>query len=185
MRILLVTHSYPRRHGDVAGAFILRLAKALVAAGHELLVLAPSAPGLEAVAEIDGVTVRRYRYAPSSWETLAYTGTMAEQALGSATGLLALGGMVLGGTLALRRVVASFAPDVIHAHWWFPSGLFTVGSGRRTPVITTLHGSDVRLARASPFPGGKSDQHRYIVLFAFGENGSDILREYPSVDIQG
>lgn len=131
----------------MAGAFILRLAQALVAAGHELLVLAPSAPGLAPSAEIDGVSVHRYRYAPSSWETLAYTGTMAEQALGSATGLLALTGMMLGGTLALRRDVASFAPDVIHAHWWFPSGMFTLGAGGKTPVITTLHGSDVRLAR--------------------------------------
>ncbi len=149
MRILFVTHSFPRFRGDVAGAFILRLARALADGGTEVRVLAPSAPRLANVETIDGIAVRRFRYAPKKWETLAYTGTMAEQVGDSFRGKAALAGMLSRGALAVRTAAAEFAPDVIHAHWWFPAGLLALGSLSSKPLVTTMHGSDVRLARRS------------------------------------
>ncbi len=149
MRILFVTHSFPRFRGDVAGAFILRLARALADGGTEVRVLAPSAPRLTNVETIDGIAVRRFRYAPKKWETLAYTGTMAEQVGDSFRGKAALAGMLSRGALAVRTAAAEFAPDVIHAHWWFPAGLLAFGSLSSKPLVTTMHGSDVRLARRS------------------------------------
>ncbi|GAC1686284.1 MAG: glycosyltransferase [Gemmatimonadaceae bacterium] len=147
MRILFVTHAFPREEGDVAGGFILRLARALVDQGAELLVLAPSAAGLRPVAEIEGITVRRFRYAPRAWETLAYSGTMAEQVAASLRAKLSLAGMIGGGILAARRAATHFGPDVVHAHWWFPAGLIATTALSHRPVVSTLHGSDVRLAR--------------------------------------
>ncbi|HVT40376.1 MAG TPA: glycosyltransferase [Gemmatimonadaceae bacterium] len=149
MRVLLVTHSYPRRRDDPAGVFIHRLARALADGGAKILVLAPSAPGLAPEERIDGVPVKRFRYAPLAWETLAYTGTMAEQVKGSLRGKAALMGMLWRGRQALAEGIRSFTPDVIHAHWWFPSGLSAVGVRGALPLVTTLHGSDVRLARAN------------------------------------
>ncbi len=149
MRVLFVTHSFPRQSGDVAGAFILRLACALGDCGTEVRVLAPAAAGLANRDTIDGIEVCRFRYAPRRWETLAYTGTMAEQVGGSLRGKAALAGMLSRGALALRGAAAEFAPDVIHAHWWFPAGLLALGSLSSRPLVTTLHGSDVRLARRS------------------------------------
>jgi glycosyltransferase involved in cell wall biosynthesis len=147
MRILFVTHSFPRFRGDAAGAFILRLARALAEGGTEVRVLAPSAPRLANVDTIDGIAVRRFRYAPKKWETLAYTGTMAEQVGDSFRGKAALAGMLSRGALAVRSAAAEFAPDVIHAHWWFPAGLLAFASLSSKPLVTTMHGSDVRLAR--------------------------------------
>ena len=46
MRVLFLTHSYPRWSGDAAGSFLLRLAQALGHRGIEVAVVAPSAPGL-------------------------------------------------------------------------------------------------------------------------------------------
>lgn len=149
MRVLFVTHSYPRFSGDVAGAFILRLARALAERGVEVRVLAPAAARLPNVDTIDGIAVRRFRYAPRAWETLAYTGTMAEQVGDSLRGKAALAGMLSRGALAVRGAAVEFAPDVIHAHWWFPGGLLALGSLTTRPIVTTLHGSDVRLARRS------------------------------------
>lgn len=149
MRILFVTHSFPRRHGDVAGAFILRLARALRDEGGEVRVLAPAAPGVPDEDTIEGVPVRRFRYAPRSWETLAYTGTMAEQVGGSIRGKAALAMFLARGVLAVRAEAARFEPDVVHAHWWFPSGMLAHAAFTRRPLVTTLHGSDVRLARRS------------------------------------
>ena len=79
MRVLFVTHAYPRRAGDGAGAFVHHLATSLRDHDVEVRVLAPSAPGLESSTTIDDIRVDRFRYAPRGWETLAYEGTMAEQ----------------------------------------------------------------------------------------------------------
>ena len=149
VKVLFVTHSFPRQSGDPAGSFILRLALALAADGVEVQVLAPSAPGLAPHDTIDDIAVTRYRYAPQQWETLAYTGNMAEQVGDSLGGKAALLGMLGGGTIALRQAIASFNPDVVHAHWWFPSGLLALGAFVSQPLVTTMHGSDVRLARKS------------------------------------
>lgn len=147
LRVLFVTHAYPRYATDAAGSFLHRLAVALRASGCEIRVLAPSAPQLAPDDEIDGIAIRRYRYAPRGMESLAYTGTMAEQVLGSLRGKGALAGMLAAGSVAVRRHVDEFAPDVLHAHWWFPSGLLALAADEDLPLVTTMHGSDVRLAR--------------------------------------
>jgi len=147
LRVLFVTHAYPRYASDAAGSFLHRLAIALDASGCEVRVLAPSAPGLAPTETIDGIGIQRYRYAPRGMESLAYTGTMAEQVLGTMRGKGALAGMMTAGTMAVRKTAEHFAPDVIHAHWWFPSGLLALGADSEIPLVTTMHGSDVRLAR--------------------------------------
>lgn len=149
MRVLFVTHSFPRYRGDVAGAFVLLLARALADRDVEVRVVAPAGESLAAADVIDGIGVQRFRYAPHRWETLAYAGTMAEQVAGSIGSKAALAGMLAGGALAVRRAAAEFRAEVIHAHWWFPGGLMALGSRPATPLVTTLHGSDVRLARRS------------------------------------
>jgi glycosyltransferase involved in cell wall biosynthesis len=110
-------------------------------------VLAPSGPGLAGEQSIDGVSIHRFRYAPRGMESLAYTGTMAEQVLGTLRGKGALAGLLAAGTIAVRRTVDAWQPDVVHAHWWFPSGLLALSVADDLPVVTTMHGSDVRLAR--------------------------------------
>lgn len=150
MRILFVTHAFPRTRDDAAGAFVHRLARALADAGDEIRVLTPSAVGLTPRADVDGIDTRRYRYAPRAWETLAYGGNMAEQVGASVRGKLALAGLIGSGALAVRRATGEWAPDVVHAHWWFPGGLQAGWAIGRTPLVTTLHGSDVRLALGSP-----------------------------------
>lgn len=146
-RVLFVTHAYPRHATDGAGSFLHRLALGLTVAGCEVRVLAPSGPKLPPAENLDGIEIRRFRYAPSGMESLAYTGTMAEQVLGSLSGKGALLGMLTAGTMAVRRAISDFDPDVVHAHWWFPAGLLALGADSDVPLVTTLHGSDVRLAR--------------------------------------
>lgn len=153
-RILFVTHAYPRCIGDAPGSFVHRLVRGVQALGAEVRVLAPHAAGLAEHEVLEGVPVHRYRYAPETMETLAYTGTMAEQVLGSWRGKVAFGGMLLAGTRALRREIRAFRPTVVHAHWWFPSGVLAAMGAGATPVVITMHGSDVRLAvsRAVAYP---------------------------------
>ena len=149
MKILFVTHAFPRHTADAAGSFLLGLAVALRQRGAHVSVIAPAGPGLAAEESIGGIAVRRFRYAPAAMETLAYSGTMAEQVRESIGGLLALAGMLALGRSAVRRARQRLTPDVVHAHWWFPAGLIARSQPGRTALVTTLHGTDVRLAADS------------------------------------
>jgi glycosyltransferase involved in cell wall biosynthesis len=150
MNILFLTHSFPRREGDAPGSFILRLAVALRSEDVNVHVVAPAAAGLPASEEIEGVQVDRFRYAPRRYEKLAYTGNMATDVASSWSAKFALVGFMGADFLQAVRARRNFEPQVVHAHWWFPSGVVGtwVGGLAHVPLVTTLHGTDVRLARS-------------------------------------
>jgi glycosyltransferase involved in cell wall biosynthesis len=149
MNVLFLTHSFPRSEGDAAGSFILRLAVALRGENVNVRVVAPAGPGLPASDEIEGISVERFRYAPRRYEKLAYTGNMASDVASSWTARLALVGFLGSDFVHSVRARRSFEPDLVHAHWWFPNGVVgTWVSGlARIPLVTTLHGTDVRMVR--------------------------------------
>ena len=148
MRVLVLTHNYPRFAGDPAGAFVARLARASQAAGHETRVVAPHVPGT-AGHEVDGgVTVTRFRYAPERLERVGYTGSLHRDALSKPLVALALPAYFWRFRRAARRALRDFRPDVVHAHWWVPSGAVAATLG--TPFLVTSHGSDVRLLENVP-----------------------------------
>ncbi len=150
MNVLFLSHAFPRYIGDPAGSFVLRLAKALEKVDVKVHVVAPSSNGVDSTDEVDGITVERFRYAPRRYEKLAYTGNMATEFQRSwsakVTMLGFLGADFAKSVMARRRV----APDLIHAHWWFPGGLVGtwLGGLSHLPLVTTLHGTDVRLAKS-------------------------------------
>lgn len=154
MKILALAHSFPQHASDPIGSFVLRLAVALREQGIETRVVAPMGPGLARRESFEGVEVQRFRYAPTRYETLAYTGDMRDRARTPA-GAMALVGLLGAEYLAGLRAAADFRPDVVHAHWVLPSGLVGLGlSGwRRLPLVTTSHGTDVRAARGHALAG--------------------------------
>jgi glycosyltransferase involved in cell wall biosynthesis len=143
LRILTVTHNYPRFPGDPAGAFVARIAEGVAARGHDIRVVAPHAERLAPREVINGVTVQRFRYGPERWERLAYTGGLHQGTLRSPAAALTFPPFLLGFHRMVRRQVREFKPDVIHAHWWIPAGWFASRTG--IPYLVTCHGSDVRL----------------------------------------
>jgi glycosyltransferase involved in cell wall biosynthesis len=143
LRVLTVTHNYPRFAGDPAGAFVARIAEGVAAHGHEVEVVAPHALGTSTDERAGGVRVRRFRYGPSRFERVAYTGSMHQGALLSPLAALAFPGFLFAFGRAVRLAVRHFKPDVIHAHWWVPGGWFARRWG--VPYVITCHGSDVRL----------------------------------------
>jgi glycosyltransferase involved in cell wall biosynthesis len=143
VKILFVAHTYPRWSGDRAGAQVHRFAHAALERGHQVLVVAPHAAGAVAGEELlDGVRVRRFRYASDADERIGYQGAIAKS-LGSPAALLALPGYLLKFRGAARDAVREFVPEVVSVHWWAPGALAT--AGLNVPVAITCHGSDVRL----------------------------------------
>lgn len=158
-RILFVTHNVPRHAGDAAGSFVLRLAVALQDQGARVDIVAPGGPGLAEQDRIEDVAITRVRYADDARMTLAYEGNMAEIVRASWSGKRALMQLLLamrrGTAHAIETARREGAPyDIVHAHWWFPSALALWHLRARRvngiPLVITMHGSDVRLAAATP-----------------------------------
>jgi glycosyltransferase involved in cell wall biosynthesis len=143
LRILTVTHNYPRFAGDPAGAFVARIAEGVAARGHEVEVIAPHAPGATTTEFERGVRLHRFRYGPEALERVAYTGGLHQRTLFSPLAAVALPGFLLAFAHAVRAAARRFRPDLIHAHWWLPGGWFSSRQG--APLVITCHGSDVRL----------------------------------------
>jgi hypothetical protein len=142
VRVVFLTHNYPRWPGDLSGSFLGTLASALVRRGVDIRVIAPSDAGQGGTSMLDGVPVRRVRYASARAETVAYRGTMLT-ALRTPGGWRALAGLWRALRRAAREELEAGA-DLIHAHWWVPAGL-ALPSG--TPSVLTVHGTDAALLR--------------------------------------
>jgi glycosyltransferase involved in cell wall biosynthesis len=143
MRILTVSHNYPRFAGDPAGAFVARIAEGAAARGHQVEVVAPHAPGTATTEHVAGLRLHRFRYGPEALERVAYTGNLHQNTLLSPLPALAFPVFLLAFARAVRAAVVRFRPDIIHAHWWMPGGWFA--SRERLPYLITCHGSDIRL----------------------------------------
>ncbi len=124
MRVCVLTTSYPRHAGDVAGSFVHDAVEHLREAGVEVAVVSPSSFRHYGIAYGDGI-VNNLR--ARKWRVL----------------LLPL--FLLGFARAARR--AARDADVVHAHW-LPSGIAGLATGK--PLVVQLWGSDVELARRLP-----------------------------------
>ena len=144
MRVVFLTHNFPRWSGDVSGNFLVPLAHALRRRAVEVVVVAPADAGDTGGHEFEGIPVRRVRYAAPQNETLAYRGTMLDaiRLQGGWRALLGLWRALRRGAKAELRAGA----NLVHAHWWVPGGLAAPRSG---PLVLTMHGTDARLLERS------------------------------------
>ena len=140
----MLTTSYPPAAGVPNGAFVHRLAARLVAAGHQVDVLAPHAEGAHSRVE-DGVRSHFFRYAPSRLELLAYGPGMVYNLSVDRRRLALLPSF--GAAFAVAAARHARGADVVHGHW-LPAGM--VARVTRRPFVTTVHGSDLALAERVP-----------------------------------
>ena len=71
LRIAVLGSTYPRHQGDHEVPWLRESVRRLAARGHKVTVIAPAYLRLKDHA-IDGVQVRRFRYAPARWEMLTH-----------------------------------------------------------------------------------------------------------------
>lgn len=143
MRVVFVTHHYPRWPGDFSGAALGALARALVRRGITVRVITLSAES-DDKAQLDGVMIQRVRIHRRLSHTLSDQDGFATR-LGSPLRWGMLLRLWRGLRTAVRREVAAGA-DLVHAHWWIPSGL-AAPSG--VPLVITVEGADAALLRIS------------------------------------
>ncbi len=147
-RLLVLTTTFPRWPGDHEPPFVYELARRLTDS-FDITVLAPHSPGAAREETMDGVAVRRFRYAPDRLEKLAYDGGIPTRLRRQPWLALLLPSFLLAQIGAALQLTRQQRPSVIHAHWLLPGGL--VGAivkellpGKRGLLITA-HGADVHL----------------------------------------
>jgi glycosyltransferase involved in cell wall biosynthesis len=125
VKVVFLTTSYPRDDDDYAGRFAADLAERLRGRGVGVDVVAPGAFDDHGLAYGDGVTANVRR---RPWALPPMLGSMAR---------------------AVRR--AARDADLVHA-FWLPNA--AVALAARKPVVVTLPGTDMELARKAPRPAG-------------------------------
>ncbi len=144
--VLLVTSSYPRWAGDATAPFVHHLAVDLRARGWEASVLAPHAPGARRDEVLDGVPIRRFRYAwPESLESLCYEGGALVKLRTNPARYLLVPFLVAAQGIAVLVRMRRRRVTLVHSHWLLPQGFTSALAARLLgrPHVVSVHGSDV------------------------------------------
>ena len=150
MNILMVTTNFPRWAKDSRAPFILGLAKSLASKGNQVRVLSMHNPGASLQEELEGVSVRRVRYAADRNETLQKDAAGIPSAWKHG-----LKSKFLLGWFSLKMwqqlLITSPRAQIIHAHWALSAAIVRLASFKqRTPYVVTVHGSDIYKTTSNP-----------------------------------
>jgi glycosyltransferase involved in cell wall biosynthesis len=161
LRVAVLTTSYPRGPGDVAGLFVADQVEHLRQRGVEAEVVSPA-------------SFRHYG--------IAYGAGVVGNLRGRPYLTLALPLMLAGFARAARTAAAG--ADLVHAHW-LPSGV--VAMTTRKPFVVQVWGTDVELARRVPSLARRVLRRARLVIApstALAEEarklGADDVRVIPS-----
>jgi glycosyltransferase involved in cell wall biosynthesis len=146
-KLLVLTSTYPRWSGDTEPAFVKQLSE-LLSGSYEVHVLAPHCQGSNRVEDLgDGIQIFRFRYAPDSWERLAYNGGVLENLKRNKSLYLLVPVFMLVQFVAAIKLCRDHQYTCIHAHWLIPQGLIAVCLNLflTTPpkLLLTSHGADL------------------------------------------
>ena len=115
------------------------------------LIRCPHAKGAAREEVLDGVVVRRYRYASDALETLVNDGGIITNLRRKKWKWLLVPSFFFAQWWALLQLCRRARPDVIHAHWLIPQGIIATFARTKIPIVVTSHGADLFAMRASLF----------------------------------
>jgi glycosyltransferase involved in cell wall biosynthesis len=152
LRVIIVGSTYPRSEDDHEVPWLRESVNRIAARGHHVSVIAPSYAGSKDHF-IDGVEIRRFRYAPARWEKLTHgEGAPNKLKKNPFLKLLALTYLV-SGAYAVWKTCWWERVDALHIHWPFPHGLMACGPAwlNRVKVVSSCHSAEIALAEQSKF----------------------------------
>ena len=150
MKVLAITSSYPRYSGDRVAPFVDQIVRGVAALGHTVHVVVPQHREWSWPASDGAVHFHPYRYSVvPSWTPWGFS----ESLQGGSTirkSLYAIAPVVAASAVrTARRVLAGGDFDIVHAHWVVPNGPIARMAAGETPLVVTLHGSDVAVSERS------------------------------------
>lgn len=144
-KLLVLTSTFPRWHGDPVPSFVYELSKRLTDR-FEVSVLAPFSEGCERVEVRDDVEVHRYKYYLGKKDLLSGTAILPQLKNNSLLWAL-VPSFLFTQFLAFIRLLRTKKIHAVHAHWILPQGVIAVIYKKffnpRVRVVITAHGADV------------------------------------------
>jgi glycosyltransferase involved in cell wall biosynthesis len=141
MRVVHVVTAFPRHPGDVITPWMVELVRRSRQRGIDAEVLAPAYRG-DGAREVEGIPVRRFRYAPSAWETLTHDETVPDR-IRRQPAFAGLVPLYLAGGAAASLDLGRHRPDLVHVHWPMPHALFGAAarwaSGGRCALVCSFY----------------------------------------------
>ena len=154
MRLLIATSTFPLTPDDGLPRFVYDLALAL-AEQCRVTVLAPHHPGAALEESMEGLAVRRFRYAwPPKAQRLAYGSGMPDNLKSSRLAWAQVPFYFAALGSALRRLVRQERFDMVNSHWLVPQGLgvaLALGPNRPCAHVATAHAGDVMILEKLPW----------------------------------
>ena len=149
-RLLVLASTFPAAPGDGTPGFVRDLA-GVEATEFDTVVLVPRVPGAPRTELVDdgkggSWRIERFAYFPRRFEDLA-DGAIIENLRAKPARLLQVPCFLLFEALALRRLVRTHRPDVLHVHWIVPQGVVALLVARGVPWLVTTLGGDVYALR--------------------------------------
>lgn len=145
-RIIVLASTYPRWANDTEPGFVAKLCQEL-SNQYDVHVLAPHYRGAKREETLDGVRIFRYRYAPVSMESLAYSGGILENLKKNPFLFLVIPFFLLSQLISLSSLNNRFKYKAVHAHWIIPQGIVASFYKRffatDLPLLITSHGGDL------------------------------------------
>jgi glycosyltransferase involved in cell wall biosynthesis len=155
MNITVLTSSYPRFEGDGTAPFVRSISEGFMYLGNNVHVIAPYD---EAIASYSSakLSVHRFWYAPfPSWHIMGHAKALTNDIQFKKEVFFLLPTFFLGQLLMTLGVAIRQKSNLIHAHWVVPSGFVGALVARllNVPLVVSLHGSDIFVAKHSVFLG--------------------------------
>jgi glycosyltransferase involved in cell wall biosynthesis len=149
LKVVVITHNYIRRQGDLTALYLHRLSSGLAARGMEMVIVCPHAPGLLTSDTIDGVKIHRFGYPFSRLKPIVYTGNMHQEVAGSMAAKFVFMGFLRSFYRSAMHICREEEPDLLWANWWIPPGLVAarVAKKQHLPLVISSHGTDISLLK--------------------------------------
>lgn len=151
MRIGVLTTSFPRFGGDVAGHFVLGFCRALSARGHQLQVLAPE-PAEGAAPDFGDIELQWVPYLrPRSLQRSFYGAGVPDNLRRDPRAWLGLAPFSAALLQASQKAVERW--DAIVSHWALPCALVAGAVRGSRPHLAVMHSADVHALDRLPAGG--------------------------------
>ena len=149
IKVSFLSQVFVRNSTDALAPFLFLTCKTLLKLGLDVSVVCPHDAGLKKREIIKGIETVRFRYAPDKYEVLAYKGMMHELVFKSLFNLFIFFSFLSFFTIKSLSHVRKNKIDIIHSHWWVPTGIVGIIVSKLTgkPLIITSHGTDIFIIR--------------------------------------
>lgn len=144
-KILIVTHCFPSKEGDLVGNFLYDFSKRLKELGHSVTIFTPKMN-----TEYDTNYILKASDEFCTFDWFGGDKRLAEFKVYNLKDIFSLVSLFYRGRQSLKNHLAYHNYDIILAPWLVPNGYYAVSEAVGTPIATWILGSDINVYAKKP-----------------------------------